>query len=788
MGVFGELKRRNVFRVAIAYIVASWVILQASALLLEIFGAPESIMRVIVVLLVLGFVISISFTWAFEVTPEGLKRESEVDRDSFATQQSAKRLDMLTIALVVVAIGVLVIDRYMQSDPVVADAGVPLSTDSGRAYDELAQQILEVDRKRDAGEYSEAFAIAAKIESLIQDESTREALWTGISWTSPIESEPPGARVFRQSLGAADNDWEDLGTTPLVDVRFALDQGYRLRFELSGYRPVEVLHSAVRDYRWGETRLDSRPIIMDPVDVLPEEMVRVPGFTHDLVDYADLFVDRFEVTNRDFAHFVTSGGYESPEYWQQPFLEDDAEISWDDAMAQFVDRTGRRGPATWTGGAYPDGQGDYPVNGVSWYEAAAYAAFVDKQLPTIMHFAATRKYDIVDAGHSRSRSNLGGSGPLPVGHGRAMNAFGVYDLDGNVREWCWNETGKGTRGTSGAAWTDAPFHTSWIIPKSSWNRDPTNGIRLIRTFDSAEKLARLRQPEAPPPRRDPRDIATPTREQIEIYQRLFDYDALPLNAKTVTIDEFEHWNREHIEFDLPYGERGGAYLYVPAHARPPYEAIVFWGGHHILELQSVDREFIEAFDFIIRSGRVVVQPILKGTFGRINEATRRALEEYWSDTDFQSGTAWRDLSVKWVQDVSRSLDYVESRDDIKSEAVGYYGLSWGGGIAPLLLANEDRIGPAVFNVGGLDDVWRDLPEVDPLTYVRLVKNPVLMLNGEYDIVKPMETSQKAMFELLGTDLEHKKHYVTPAGHVVPREDTVRETLDWYDRYLSGHGN
>ena len=137
-----------------------------------------------------------------------------------------------------------------------------------------------------------------------------------------------------------------------------------------------------------------------------------------------------------------------------------------------------------------------------------------------------------------------------------------------------------------------------------------------------------------------------------------------------------------------------------------------------------------------------------------------------------------------MQDVSRSLDYLESREDINSDEFGYYGLSWGGGIAPLILANENRIGPAVLNVGGIDDLWRDLPEVDPLTYVRLVTNPVLMLNGEYDAIRLMETEQKPMFDLLGTDPQHKKHYVTPAGHIVPREDTVRETLQWYDRYLT----
>ncbi len=104
-----------------------------------------------------------------------------------------------------------------------------------------------------------------------------------------------------------------------------------------------------------------------------------------------------------------------------------------------------------------------------------------------------------------------------------------------------------------------------------------------------------------------------------------------------------------------------------------------------------------------------------------------------------------------------------------------------------MLAVEDRIDAAVLNVGGLDDVYQYLPEADPFTFVTHVHDPVLMLNGEYDIVFPLETSQKPMFELLGTDPEHKKHYVTSAGHLVPRDVLIRETLDWFDRYLREQG-
>ena len=89
----------------------------------------------------------------------------------------------------------------------------------------------------------------------------------------------------------------------------------------------------------------------------------------------------------------------------------------------------------------------------------------------------------------------------------------------------------------------------------------------------------------------------------------------------------------------------------------------------------------------------------------------------------------------------------------------------------------------MLNVGGLDDTWGYQPEADGINFVTRVKVPVLMINGEFDTIYPYETSQKPMFDLLGTPAEHKKIHVTPAAHVVPRDELIRETLDWFDRYF-----
>jgi pimeloyl-ACP methyl ester carboxylesterase len=114
--------------------------------------------------------------------------------------------------------------------------------------------------------------------------------------------------------------------------------------------------------------------------------------------------------------------------------------------------------------------------------------------------------------------------------------------------------------------------------------------------------------------------------------------------------------------------------------------------------------------------------------------------------------------------------------------IAYYGLSWGGAMGGIMPAIEPRIKVNVLYVAGLL-FQKALPEVDQINYVTRVEQPTLMLNGELDFFFPEETSQKPMFELLGTPAEHKKRLVFPGGHSVPRTEMIRESLTWLDRYL-----
>jgi TolB-like protein/Tfp pilus assembly protein PilF len=133
-----ELKRRNVIRVGIAYVVGSWLLVQAADLVFDLIGAEDWILRAVAAILALGFVPAILFAWAFEITPEGIKKEKDVIRTESVTHQTAKKLNIATMLLLVAAIGLLALDRFIPTvapEPAaktetVSTSGIPANTSS----------------------------------------------------------------------------------------------------------------------------------------------------------------------------------------------------------------------------------------------------------------------------------------------------------------------------------------------------------------------------------------------------------------------------------------------------------------------------------------------------------------------------------------------------------------------------------------------------------------------------------------------------------------------------------
>src|SRR5262245_47718278 len=108
---FGELKRRNVYKVAIAYAVVAWLLMQIASQIFPFFDIPSWGVRLVVLLLIIGFPIALILAWAFELTPEGIRRTEDVDLSKSITRKTGRKLDFLIIAVLLLVIGVLLFQR-----------------------------------------------------------------------------------------------------------------------------------------------------------------------------------------------------------------------------------------------------------------------------------------------------------------------------------------------------------------------------------------------------------------------------------------------------------------------------------------------------------------------------------------------------------------------------------------------------------------------------------------------------------------------------------------------------
>jgi dienelactone hydrolase len=247
-----------------------------------------------------------------------------------------------------------------------------------------------------------------------------------------------------------------------------------------------------------------------------------------------------------------------------------------------------------------------------------------------------------------------------------------------------------------------------------------------------------------------------------------------LNHQEITKTDIVTWKIEKVTMDAGYNnERLIVYLFIPRDVQPPYQPVILLPGSNAFQRDIVNSDYFKRIDFIIKSGRVLVYPILKGTFER--------KDELQSDRPTES-VLYKDHVIMWRKDFGRTIDYLETRNDILSDKIGFYGVSWGGRMGGLFPAVERRIKAVVLHGGGLG-MKKTFPEVDPLNFLPRIYQPVLMLNGKFDPYFPAETSQKPMFNLLGTPTKDKKIILYDTGHLAPRVDLIKETIKWYDTYL-----
>ncbi len=614
----------------------------------------------------------------------------------------------------------------------------------------------------DEGRTYAAYRLLREAEAYVPDDPILEELLLESATRVSIRSTPPGAQVYARDFLDEPHAWELLGSTPLDAVR--LPWGHLVyRISLEGFQPREGLVF---------TQARALDFSLQPANEAPANMVHVPGGNYEFfkqqADLDDFWIDQYEVTNRQFKVFVDQGGYDRREFWPEPVVNDGTDFGWDETRALFLDRTGRPGPATWEVGAYPDGRDEYPVSGVSWYEAAAYCASVGKQLPTAFHWYHAAALGGVT--EFVQFSNFDATGPTTVGHPLRLGFHGTYDMAGNVKEWVWNEADDARRYVLGGGWHEPSYQFNTPDAQPPTRREPSYGIRC------AKYRAPLTVAQTAPiatPFRDYRHETPVSDEVFAVYKRLYEYDRTPLDPQVDPVrEEFEHWSVEHVSFAAAYSnERVPAQLFLPKNARPPFQAVVWFpGGAPFVQRSSPEGSFGDAsrFLFLVRSGRAVVLPVYRGMYER-------------HIGPIFLPNIWRDLMIHAAKDLRRTVDYLETRQDIDAQKLAYSGISMGAAVGPIMTAVEQRFRASILFGGGLYSLQQP-PEAEAFHFVPRVKVPTLMINGRHDFFFQYETSQVPMLEWLGTPDKH--HAVFESGHVpTERQEVMKEALDWLDRFL-----
>lgn len=633
--------------------------------------------------------------------------------------------------------------------------GIWQTVEARRARWAREEALPQIEQLNLSGRSMESVRLARAAEPYAPDEVRRiREAWVSFR----LHTEPAGAHVEIKNYFDLDGPWEPVGLSPIEGYRVPFGY-YRVRVSKPGYLTLEA---------------SARPNGRSPLKLTPEEdtspgMVFVPGGEYSAgiatsVRLPDYWIGKLEVTNAEFKRFVDAGGYTDASYWHAPFEDAGRRLTFEEAMARFRDATGRQGPATWEIGSYPEGQADFPVGGISWFEAAAFAEFSGRSLPSVAHWMNAAGVDEIYS-DILQLSNFDDKGPSRAGERDGVGPWGTLDMAGNVKEWVANPVSDaGRRYILGGGWNEPSYRFVEADAQDPWKRDATYGVRLVKNLGPAEHTLTAIGRVTP----DPETVVPVSAELLEVYKAFYAYDRTPLDIQTEHVDDSNpYWVKQKVSFKAAYrNERVPAFLYLPKNASPPYQTIVLFPSAYAVNVSSSGSLDLGTFQFLIRSGRALLYPVYQGTYERRGNR--------------QPGrTGLRDLHVEWAKDFFRAVDYLATRQDIDMNRLGYYSLSMGAYFGPIPVALEPRIKAAVFAAGGLR--YSSPPETHPANFAPQVRVPVLLVNGKDDFAVPLN-AQKRFLEILGSPT--KKHVALEGGHApASMRGLVREVLDWFDTHL-----
>ena len=742
--IFDKLKQSKVFKVLSGYAIAAFVTVQVASLVSDSFGLEEEFMQniIIVFLVILPFIALVA--WAA------------------SSKYGTFKILGISLFLLFTGYGTgsyIWVNSYML--PQVKDY---LSEDDNVS----------------------AWLTSSKINSFAPFFSSISNDSDDISALAEIKTQQDGVSISWRAYDSND-EWRLIGRSPIQPLRlprgilqFKLEkEGYETSY-FSSSNPSLKLYNSPVEFGWS-----LEPINIQPQGSIPPGMTYIqggnfiPALTGAGVDPVYLhpfYIDKFEVTNKDFKGFMDAGGYSNSQYWvEMDFIQDGVSLSFEQAQEIMIDSTGMTGPAGWEVGTYLQGTENKPVTGISWYEALAYARYKGNILPPMYHWAkaAFPPDEIISPISPKLLKTSNFSREKIKDIGRGEGAYGTFDMAGNAKEWVWNIFG-GRGLTLGGAFDEPTYLASQTSPQPRMDRSLKNGFRTARLINPRD----LNPFGDPIETQAPKDLSfyKPMNDEVfKVYSRSFEVDSSKPKSKVIYVDDSHPiWIKERISIEVGYNEEiMDMLIFKPKNSFGPSSPVVIHPGSNYYstppEIDDINPgEF--SLDFLIKSGKTLVWPAWKGSLNRM-PATRSGGDRM---RDF------RNLYIAWVGDTNKTLDYLETRNDIDTDNIFYLGMSYGALFNTHTLLFENRYKGAILYVGGVFPTYP--PLVDGINHMPRINTPFLMLNGEQDYLVP-KSSAMYFYQSTGTPEKDKKIVFYDSGHwPLPRNQMIKETLDFIKKY------
>ncbi len=642
---------------------------------------------------------------------------------------------------------------------------------------EIIPELIEV---FDSGKISKSFIMSRDLLKRYPKNEIIKNYYSKSSRYVKLKTDKKGIDVSVMYPG--DSTYNYIGKTPIDS--FVVPNNYQYHYLKFSYDNAEFIEKSRNnhDYRFPENTIEI-PTGHKPFLGITARRMWLQGLDFENINIESFSIAENEVSNKDFQEFVNAGGYENPVYWDFPFQVGNKTYDFNSSIKMFTDRYGRPGPSNWAYGQFPTGLDNYPVTGISWFEARAYAKFLNLSLPNVYQWllASGNPEDLGNVNQYVTRNSNYDSTQLREVTNESGSFNGLNNIGGNVKEWTSNPNGYNQEKFSimGGAFNESSYTFNNYYSLSPFDRSIGNGFRLSKNLTNGQ--SKLDNDIIPEFKRNFYEIEDVSDEVFDVYKSQFDYNSQPLNSKTSNIESFrDGYTAQRFEMNTTYenDEKLFGFILYSNKFKDKYDPIIIYptagsigtNNHNNLLNQTFNR-----FKYLIDEGYAIIHPVYHNTYSR--EKTHNT---FWPN----DSEKYKNTIIKIGQDYKRSLDYIESRNDFNFENLSYFGASWGSTTSNYLLAIDDRIKAAVLLVGGLM-MQKSRKEVEAHYYVRRIKTPILHIVGKEDGIFGFEESYKPWKELIGTPKDKLKLIeLDNVGHGVPWDTVRKHHSNWIKAHTS----